>query len=386
MVWALILGDKMNKKILILLCFCLSLSSCAKEEKIDKSQGVEKNVIEIDSTKKEKMTLDDNGGADLVFENISFDDKDLDQVMDFFKDYGIDFEKSDTYIKDFVADATNNIYDGGDFGYDWTPDTAYEGSYVFDNRMNLIATNLEDGKMTVELYTKDKDKEVEKNTILDNISNLETYIYDDDKLYYGADSLDGNSILGYYSLDDYKNESLVVNPLELDGGKATGDVITLVTKLDDDVVYQVSYYENQVLGENKPLKNKLVYLNNPNKDVDLGENSFDVIEKYGDYIICHDKSYGSEDKYVKIYDKDFKLLYKTKEPMDRLVNVTKLEKEGKTYLLLSDGMWTHYIVDVEDNKASYQLNGINSIDRNFWYRDNKFILSSDHESYIGKAK
>lgn len=285
-----------------------------------------------------------------------------------------------------MADAKNNIYDGGEFGYDWTPETSYEGSYVFDNRMNLIATNLEDGKMTVEVYTKDKDKEVEKNTILDNISNLETYIYDDDKLYYGADSLDGNSILGYFSLDDYKNESLVVNPIKLDGGNATGDVITLVTKLDDDVVYQVSHYENQVLGEDKPLKNKLVYLANPNKEINLGENSFDVIEKYGDYIICHDKTYGTDEKYVKIYDKDFRLLYKTAEPMDRLVNISKLEKDGKTYLLLSDGLWTHYIVDVEENKNSYQLNGINAKDRYFFYSDDKFVISNDHESYIGKVR
>lgn len=338
----------MNKKILFILCTCLCLVSCNKEEKGQESKEVTKNVIEIDTTKKmaEKMTLDDSGGDDLVFENLSFEDKDMDQVMDFFKDYGVEFEKSDTYIRDFVADAKNNIYDGGEFGYDWTPETSYEGSYVFDNRMNLIATNLEDGKMTVEVYTKDKDKEVEKNTILDNISNLETYIYDDDKLYYGADSLDGNSILGYFSLDDYKNESLVVNPIKLDGGNATGDVITLVTKLDDDVVYQVSHYENQVLGEDKPLKNKLVYLANPNKEINLGENSFDVIEKYGDYIICHDKTYGTDEKYVKIYDKDFRLLYKTAEPMDRLVNISKLEKDGKTYLLLSDGLWTHYIVDV----------------------------------------
>lgn len=378
----------MNKKILFILCACLCLVSCDKEEKGQENQKVEKNVIEIDTTKKmaEKMTLDNSGGADLVFENLFFEDKDMDQVMDFFKDYGVEFEKSDTYIRDFVADAKNNIYDGGEFGYDWTPETSYEGSYVFDNRMNLIATNLEDGKMTVEVYTKDKDKEVEKNTILDNISNLETYIYDDDKLYYGADTLDGNSILGYFSLGDFQNESLVVNPIELDGVKATGDVITLVTKLDDDVVYQVSHYENQVLGEDKPLKNKLVYLNNPNKEVDLGENSFDVIEKYGGYIICHDKSFGTEDKYVKIYDKDFKLLYKTKEPIDRLVKVTKLEKDGKTYLLLSDGLWTHYIVDVEENKNSYQLNGINAKDRYFFYSDDKFVISNDHESYIGKVR
>ncbi|WP_311479467.1 hypothetical protein [uncultured Anaerococcus sp.] len=378
----------MNKKIIFLLCACLCLVSCDKKEKGQESQEVTKNVIEIDTTKQmaEKMTLDDSGGADIVFENLSFEDKDMDQVMDFFKDYGVQFEKSDTYIRDFVADAKNNIYDGGEFGYDWTPETSYEGSYVFDNRMNLIATNLEDGKMTVEVYTKDKDKEVEKNTILDNISNLETYIYDDDKLYYGADTLDGNSILGYFSLGDFQNESLVVNPIKLDGGNATGDVITLVTKLDDDVVYQVSHYENQVLGEDKPLKNKLVYLNNPNKEVDLGENSFDVIEKYGDYIICHDKTYGTDEKYVKIYDKDFRLLYKTEEPMDRLVNVTKLEKDGKTYLLLSDGLWTHYIVDVEENKNSYQLNGINAKDRYFFYSDDKFVISNDHESYIGKVR
>ena len=378
----------MNKKIPILLCTCLILGACGKEEKAQESQENSKNIIEIDTTKQraEKIALDESGGSNLVFENLSFEDKDLDQVMDFFKDYGLEFEKSDTYISDFVADAKNNVYDGGEFGYDWTPDTYYEGAYVFDHRMNIITTNLEDGKMTVEVYTKDKDKEVEKNTILDNISNLETYIYDDDKLYYGVDTLDGNSILGYFSLGDFQNESLVVNPIELDGEKATGDVITLVTKLDDELVYQVSHYENQVIGEDKPIKNKLVYLNNPNKEVDLGENSFDVVEKYGDYIICHDKSFGTEDKYVKIYDKDFKLLYKTKEPMDRLVNVAKLEKDGKTYLLLSDGLWTHYIVDVEENEKSYQLNGINSLDRNFWYRDNKFILSSADESYIGTTK
>lgn len=130
----------MNKKILFILCACLCLVSCDKKEKGQESQEVTKNVIEIDTTKKmaEKMTLDDSGGADLVFENLSFEDKDMDQVMDFFKDYGVQFEKSDTYIRDFVADAKNNIYDGGEFGYDWTPETSYEGSYVFDNRMNLI--------------------------------------------------------------------------------------------------------------------------------------------------------------------------------------------------------------------------------------------------------
>lgn len=51
--------------------------------------------------------------------------------------------------------------------------------------------------------------------------------------------------------------------------------------------------------------------------------------------------------------------------MDRLGNVTKLEKDGKTYMLLSDGMWTHYLVDVKENKKSIQLNGINAKDRYF---------------------
>lgn len=378
----------MSKKFLILLCACLCLVSCNKENKGEESQKVEKNVIEIDTTKQkeEKMALDESGGAEIVFENLYFDDKDLDQIMDFFKDYGINFEKSDTRIYDFVSDAKNNIYDAGAFGYDWTPATAYEGTYVFDHRLNLITTNFDDEKMTVEVYTKDKDKEVEKNTILDNIFNLETYTYDEDKLYYGADTLDGKSILGVFSLDDYKNETLIENPLNLDGQKTIGDVISLVTKLDDEVVYQVSHYDNQVIGLDKPLKNKLVYLSNPNKEIDLGENSFDLIEKYGDYIICHDKPYSTEDKFVKIYDKNFRLLYKTKEPIDRIVNVTKLEKDGKSYLLLSDGLWTHYIVDVEDNKNSYQLNGINSLSEDFWYRDDKFFLSSDDQTYIGIVK
>lgn len=371
-----------------MVCACLFLSSCTKENKEEDNQEVTKNVIEIDTTKQkeEKIALDDSGGSEIVFENLSFDDKNIDEIMDFFKDYGIDFEKSDTRIYDFVSDAKNNIYDGGDFGYDWTPNTAYEGTYIFDNRLNLITTNFDDEKMTVEVYTKDKDKEVEKNTILDNIFNLETYTYDDDKLYYGADTFDGKSILGVFSLDDYNNETLIEEPLNIDGQKARGDVISLVTKLDDEVVYQASHYDNQVIGLDKPLKNKLVYLNNPNKEVDLGDNSFDVIEKYGDYIICHDKPYSTEDKFVKIYDKNFKLLYKTKEPMDRLVRVTKLEKDGKTYLLLSDGMRTHYLVDVEDNKNSYQLNGINAQDRYIFYNDDKFVLSNDHESYIGKVK
>lgn len=63
----------MNKKIIFLLCACLCLVSCDKEEKGQESQEVTKNVIEIDTTKQmaEKMTLDDSGGADLVFENLS---------------------------------------------------------------------------------------------------------------------------------------------------------------------------------------------------------------------------------------------------------------------------------------------------------------------------
>lgn len=58
----------MNKKILFILCTCLCLVSCNKEEKGQESKEVTKNVIEIDTTKKmaEKMTLDDSGGDDLV--------------------------------------------------------------------------------------------------------------------------------------------------------------------------------------------------------------------------------------------------------------------------------------------------------------------------------
>lgn len=79
-------------------------------------------------------------------------------------------------------------------------------------------------------------------------------------------------------------------------------------------------------------------------------------------------------------------MYKITAPIDRLVNITNLEKNGKTYILLSDTMWTHYLVDVEENIQSYQLNGINSIDRDFWYNKDKFILESVGESYLGRVK
>ena len=377
----------MKGKIIILLCCCLV--SCSNKDKSEENKQIQKNVIEIDTKKQqeEKYVLDESGATDLVFENLYFDNKDTEQVIDFFKDYDIYFEKSDSYIKNVVADSNNKFHDGEDYGYDWVPKTPYLGNYVFDDRLNLLTTSLEDGKSDLEVYTKDLDKDVKVYTLIENINYLEPlYTYVDDKLYYSSDTVDNKSILGVFSLDDFSNKYLVENSLELDHEKCTGDVISLVTKLDEKIAYQVSHYDGQSIREDKPLKNKLVYLDNPNRQVDLGENNFDFFEKSGDYFISHDRGYGEEERYVKIYDKDYKLLYKITVPIDRLVNITNLEKNGKRYILLSDGMWTHYLVDVEENKQSYQLNGINSIDRDFWYNKDKFILSSGGESYLGRVK
>lgn len=375
------------KIIIILLCFCLV--SCSDEDKSDEKKQVQNNVIEIDTKKQkeEKCVLDESGASDLIFENLYFDNKDTEQVIDFFKDYNLDFEKSNSYIENIIVDSNNKFHDREDYGYDWVPKTPYLGNYVFDDRLNLLTTSLEDGKSDLEVYTKDLDKDVKVYTLIENINYLEPlYIYVDDKLYYSSDTVDGKSILGVFSLKDFSNKYLVENSLELDGEKCTGDVISLVTELDEKIVYQVSHYDGQSIREDKPLKNKLVYLDNPNRQVDLGENNFDFFEKSGDYFISHDRGYGEEDRYVKIYDKNYKLLYKITAPIDRLVNITNLEKNGKRYILLSDGMWTHYLVDVEENKQSYQLNGINSIDRDFWYNKDKFILSNGGESYLGRVK
>lgn len=375
------------KIIIILLCFCLV--SCSDEDKSDEKKQVQNNVIEIDTKKQkeEKCVLDESGASDLIFENLYFDNKDTEQVIDFFKDYNLDFEKSNSYIENIIVDSNNKFHDREDYGYDWVPKTPYLGNYVFDDRLNLLTTSLEDGKSDLEVYTKDLDKDVKVSTLIENINYLEPlYIYVDDKLYYSSDTVDGKSILGVFSLKDFSNKYLVENSLELDGEKCTGDVISLVTELDEKIVYQVSHYDGQSIREDKPLKNKLVYLDNPNRQVDLGENNFDFFEKSGDYFISHDRGHGEEDRYVKIYDKNYKLLYKITAPIDRLVNITNLEKNGKRYILLSDGMWTHYLVDVEENKQSYQLNGINSIDRDFWYNKDKFILSNGGESYLGRVK
>ena len=377
----------MKGKIIILLC-CF-LVSCSNKDKSEENKQIQKNVIEIDTKKQkeEKCVLDESGATDLVFENLYFDNKDTEQIIDFFKDYDIYFEKSDSYIENVVADSNNKFHDSEDYGYDWVPKTPYLGNYVFDDRLNLLTTSLEDGKSDLEVYTKDLDKDVKVSTLIENINYLEPlYTYVDDKLYYSSDTVDGKSILGVFSLEDFSNKYLVENSLELDHEKCTGDVISLVTKLDEKIVYQVSHYDGQSIREDKPLKNKLVYLDNPNRQVDLGENNFDFFEKSGDYFISHDRGYGEEDRYVKIYDKNYKLLYKITAPIDRLVNITNLEKNGKRYILLSDGMWTHYLVDVEENKQSYQLNGINSIDRDFWYNKDKFILSNGGESYLGRVK
>lgn len=377
----------MKGKIIILLCCCLV--SCSNKDKSEENKQIQKNVIEIDTKKQkeDKCILDEGGVTDLIFENLYFDNKDTEQVIDFFKDYDIYFEKSDSYIENVVADSNNKFHDGEDYGYDWVPKTPYLGNYVFDDRLNLLTTSLEDGKSDLEVYTKDLDKDAKVYTLIENINYLEPlYTYVDDKLYYSSDTVDGKSILGVFSLDDFGNKYLVENSLELNGEECTGDVISLVTKLDEKIVYQVSHYDGQSIREDKPLKNKLVYLDNPNRQVDLGENNFDFFEKSGDYFISHDRGYGEEDRYVKIYDKNYKLLYKITVPIDRLVNITNLEKNGKTYILLSDTMRTHYLVDVEENKKSYQLNGINSIDKDFWYNKDKFILSSGGESYIGRVK
>lgn len=377
----------MKVKIIILLCFCLV--SCSNEDKSDEKKQVQNNVIEIDTKKQkeEKYVIDESGASDLIFENLYFDNKDTEQVIDFFKDYNLDFEKSNSYIENIVVDSNNKFHDSEDYGYDWVPKTPYLGNYVFDDRLNLLTTSLEEGKSDLEVYTKDLDKDVKVSTLIENINYLEPlYTYVDDKLYYSSDTVDGKSILGVFSLEDFSNKYLVKNSLELDGEKCTGDVISLVTELDEKIVYQVSHYDGQSIREDKPLKNKLVYLDNPSWQVDIGKNNFDFFEKSGDYFISHDRGYGEEDRLVKIYDKDYKLLYKITAPIDRLVNITNLEKNGKRYILLSDGMWTHYLVDVEENKQSYQLNGINSIDRDFWYNGDKFILSSGGESYLGRVK
>ena len=251
----------------------------------------------------------------------------------------------------------------------------------------MITTSLEDGKSDLEVYSKGLNEDPKVYTLIENINYLEPlYTYDGDKLYYSSDTADGRSILGVFNLDDFKNEKLLENILKVEDGKVTGDLISLVTKLDGKIVCQVSHYDGQSIRDDKPNNNKLVYIDDPSKEIDIGENNFDVFEKVGNYYISHDRGYGEEERFVKIYDKDFKLLYKTKEPMDRLVGVTKLEKDGKTYLLLSDGMWTHYIVDPENNKESYQLNGIDNTDRNFWYNIDKFVLSDENVTYIGKEK
>lgn len=377
----------MKGKIIILLC-CF-LVSCSNKDKSEEKKQVQKNVIEIDTKKQkeEKYVLDESKASNIAFENLYFDNKDTEQIIDFFKDYNIFFKKSDTYIENIVVDSNNKFHDGEDYGYDWVPKTPYLGNYVFDDRLNLLTTSLEDGKSDLEVYTKDLDKDVKVSTLIKNINYLEPlYTYDEDKLYYSSDTVDGKSILGVFSLENFSNKYLIENSLELDGDKCTGDVISLVTKLDEKIVYQDSHYDGQSIREDKPLKNKLVYLDNPNRQVDLGKNNFDFFEKYGDYFISHDRGYGEEDRFVKIYDKDFKLLYKINVPIDRLVNITNLEKNGKTYILLSDTMWTHYLVDVEENIQSYQLNGINSIDRDFWYNKDEFILSSDGESYLGRVE
>lgn len=377
----------MKGKIIILLCFCLV--SCSNKDKSEENKQIQKNVIEIDTKKQkeEKYVIDESGASDLIFENLYFDNKDTEQVIDFFKDYNLDFEKSDSYIENVVADSNNKFHDSEDYGYDRVPKTPYLGNYVFDDRLNLLTTSLEDGKSDLEVYTKDLDKDVKVSTLIENINYLEPlYTYVDDKLYYSSDTVDGKSILGVFSLEDFSNKYLVENSLELDHEKCTGDVISLVTELEEKIVYQVSHYDGQSIREDKPRKNKLVYLDNPNRQVDLGENNFDFFEKSGDYFISHDRGYGEEDRYVKIYDKNYKLLYKITAPIDRLVNITNLEKNGKRYILLSDTMWTHYLVGVEENKQSYQLNGINSIDRDFWYNKDKFILSNGGESYLGRVK
>ena len=387
LVWAYLLGVYMNKKIIYLLTACLLLGACVKEDTGTKNKPTDKNTIIVNSTKQEKISLDESGAKDLVFENLYFDDKNLDQIMDFFKDYNIDFEKSESHIRDFVADAKNNIYDGEKYGYDWAPQTPYLGNYVFNDRLNVITTSLEDGKSDLEVYSKGLNEDPKVYTLIENINYLEPlYTYDGDKLYYSSDTADGRSILGVFNLDDFKNEKLLENILKVEDGKVTGDLISLVTKLDGKIVCQVSHYDGQSIRDDKPNNNKLVYIDDPSKEIDIGENNFDVFEKVGNYYISHDRGYGEEERFVKIYDKDFKLLYKTKEPMDRLVGVTKLEKDGKTYLLLSDGMWTHYIVDPENNKESYQLNGIDNADRNFWYNIDKFVLSDENVTYIGKDK
>ncbi|WP_296128280.1 hypothetical protein [uncultured Anaerococcus sp.] len=197
----------MNIKVIYILTACLLLGSCAKEDTGVKNKSADKSTIKVDSAKQEKISLDDSGGSDLVFENIYFDDKNLDQIMDFFKAYNVDFEKSTTRIYDLVTDADNNIYDAGVFGYDWTPQTSYEGTYVFDHRLNLITFTIDDNQAVL-LYTKGEDEDVKKNTILENVRAF-FYTYDQDKLYYGAATRDGKSILGKFNLKDYKNENLI---------------------------------------------------------------------------------------------------------------------------------------------------------------------------------
>ncbi|MBM0046203.1 hypothetical protein JNO63_03760 [Anaerococcus sp. mt242] len=384
----------MLSKILSIIMIVFLLSSCSNEtneKSIENKNNQEDTSQKIDDKKNkkaQKVTIIPNkkDAQNPKLEVLQFDDKSTEDIISFFEKFNIKFEKNDEIVDGVIEDQDGNLVDINKYDEKKFPDSPSTAWYVYKKKLNTLTTPIDDSNTSnLELHSLDTNGNIQENILLDNINYLEPlFVYDNNKLYYSSDTMDGKSVLGMINLDDYSFSNLKEYDFTKKDNKYKGDIITLISKQDDQIVYQLSTYNNQYFREDKPHANKLIYLSNPSKIVDIGDSNYDYIEKLGSYIICHHKPFNEDEELLEIYDDNFNLLYSLKDnPIERLIDLTILNKDNKDYLLIKDGLGTHYIIDLEDNNENYQLNNISTVGRDLSIIADKLVISTTDSTYIG---
>lgn len=381
-------------KFLPILLISALLNSCSNTNQtsdlIDQTNKNSANIISTEKEIKIEKTIKPNdvNGKSVKFEIIEFDEKSTEDIIDFFNEYNLNFVKNNNLKSNFILDEKNEYHDGNNYDENNFPNTPSVAWSIYKNKLNMITTTDLNNRSDLVLRTLDLDNNF-KDTILmsDVLYRQPYYFYDDNKLYYSTIKTDGTSFIGSIDLEKLRPKEIVKYEPILKNNRYRGEIITLISKLNDEIVYQLSTYNNQALNDTKPLKNKLVYLSDADRNIDLGDNNYDVIQNIDSYIITHDTGYNNDEYLVKIYDTNFNLLYKLdNNQIDRVVGLTLLNKNENDYLLIMDGLQTFYIVDLKNNKDNYQLNNMSTLKRIVENNENGVIISSKEATFVGDKK
>ena len=385
----------MLAKILFISFILVSLSSCLattdNEIKGGNNDIVSKEVVDVDKRDigKDKiryLAVNKNEGEVLNFNTLQFADKSMDQIISFFQEYNIKFDKDYETDSRLINNQEGKLSRIDAYDVEKFPEGPSTAWYFYNNKVYMLSTPVDEfGKCNLSLYILDSSGNVDQNILIKDINYLEPlYVYDFNKLYYSSDTLDGKSILGVVDLDDYSKEDLVKYDFSKEDDKYSGEVITLISKQGDEIIYQLSTFENQDLIYDKPKISKIKYLLNHKKVLEIGNSTYDSIKQLGTYIICHDRAYNDGGGIIEVFDDNFNLIYSLdNNPIERLMGLMLLKKDGREFLFVEDGLGTHYIVDLEKNKENYQINNISTVGRDLNIVGDSMILRSLDGVYVG---